>query len=134
MKAQIMVIDDDEIVLFIHETILEMMNLKAQVTYYDQAKDALKYLDEGDECCATLLFLDINMPEMSGWDLLEIIKTRPYREFIYTVMVSSSVDQNDKQKAFINYQVHDFLNKPLNVGEIEKLNKNPELSIFFEPQ
>jgi CheY-like chemotaxis protein len=55
--------------------------------------------------------LDINMPVMDGWGLLDIIEA-DFDKKIEIIMVTSSVDQGDKDKAASYSKIIDFLEKP----------------------
>jgi CheY-like chemotaxis protein len=58
-----------------------------------------------------LLFLDINMPVMDGWGLLDIIHEADFDK-IEIIMVTSSVDQGDKDKGLV-FKIIDFLENHL---------------------
>ncbi|MFC4211064.1 response regulator [Pedobacter lithocola] len=129
----ILVIDDDEIILFIHRTLLENEGINIPVSYFSSAVEALHFLDEhSTNLGKTLLLLDINMPEMNGWQLLAEIESRSYAHLISTVMVTSSVDVQDKKKAQLRYNVANFISKPITDTDIEQLRKSENLSIFFK--
>ena len=63
----------------------------------------------------TVLLLDINMPSMTGWDFLNVFKDYSddiHQQFI-TFILSSSVDDIDREKANSNPLVCRFISKPL---------------------
>lgn len=62
----------------------------------------------------TILFLDINMPELSGWQVLEKLKSMPYIVKWFSIYIlSSSVDERDAIRAHQNQLVQSYLEKPL---------------------
>jgi two-component SAPR family response regulator len=63
----------------------------------------------------TILFLDINMPTLTGWEFLEQYDkfSEKIKNQISVFIVSSSVDQHDRNKAKSNQYVRGFLSKPL---------------------
>ena len=63
----------------------------------------------------TVLFLDINMPAMSGWDVLAKIEAMPaaVKSNLIVYMLSASVTMVEKAKAFAHSFVKDCLEKPL---------------------
>jgi CheY-like chemotaxis protein len=69
-----------------------------------------------------LLFLDINMPVMDGWGLLDIIHREDFDKKIEVIMVTSSVDQRDKDKAASYSKIINFVEKPLNKASLRLLN------------
>jgi CheY-like chemotaxis protein len=72
-----------------------------------------------------VLFLDINMPVMTGWDFLKRFEEQEnsFKSKFKIYMMSSSIDQVDKKRAFDNKYVIDLLLKPL--------TKKTLLSIFI---
>lgn len=63
-----------------------------------------------------ILFLDINMPTLSGWEFMEQYEhlREEIKQNISVYIVSSSVDKDDKSKAEANPDIKGFLSKPLN--------------------
>jgi CheY-like chemotaxis protein len=73
--------------------------------------------------CPTILFLDINMPVMSGWDFLEKYAglDEHIKSQITIYILSSSVDWSDKEKAEANPLVKDYVIKPLAKGMVQNI-------------
>lgn len=73
-----------------------------------------------------IVFLDINMPEMSGWEFLQALeKTHDLSENRYMIfMASSSVNPEDKLKAMQNPHIVDFIEKPLTKEIVLHLSEN----------
>lgn len=63
----------------------------------------------------TILFLDINMPSMTGWEFMEKFEnlSDTIKQQIAIYILSSSVDERDKYKADNNRYIQGFLSKPL---------------------
>jgi len=130
MNRKILVIDDDSLILLIHEAKLED-EVSCACEFFDNAKSALEYMAADQEETLFLLLLDINMPFMNGWDLLDEINGAAFKKNVYTVMVTSSVNEADKCKAKEYQMVLDFLSKPLKTRHIDRLRSINELSSFF---
>ncbi len=81
--------------------------------------EALAHIEKSyndPECyCPTILFLDINMPILNGWNFLERFDkfSDHIKKQITIYILSSSVDWSDKEKADANPYVKDYLVKPL---------------------
>jgi len=86
MSYHVVVVDDDEIILFLHSRIIRTVGLHNSPRTFNSASKALDFFDSlSNDEERILLFLDINMPVMDGWGLLDIIhqegktKTRQLR-------------------------------------------------------
>jgi CheY-like chemotaxis protein len=122
----VMVIDDNQIDLYIAEKVMETTRFAEKVTCVSSAKEALAYLkplcDLPDEL-PQLIFLDINMPEMTGFDFLKEYQHLPesIRKKCIIMMLTTSLDENDRKQAEENQFVKRFLNKPLDRDKIAQL-------------
>src|SRR5690606_11127607 len=105
----IVLIDDDPISTFITEKLIfKNIRIPVQILKFESAIDALK---EIYNIKPHYLFLDLNMPEMSGWDFLEIFNYEKSKPEIY--ILSSSVDERDIKRASHYRQVKNYLPQPL---------------------
>ncbi|TKB95984.1 response regulator [Pedobacter cryophilus] len=124
MNIEVAIIDDDPIILFLHKRILKTTGFHQHPQAFDKAQKALDFFNSLQGPQNTVVaFLDINMPGMNGWDLLDIIHKQDFEFPIYVVMVTSSVDTEDKIKAKTYSKVIHFTEKPLSAEDIEVLKQ-----------
>jgi methyl-accepting chemotaxis protein len=117
-KKKIIVIDDEETVLTITKGIL---NQDYEVTTVNSGKAALDLFFKG--YTPNLVLLDLNMPEMGGWDTYIRIRDLTKLHKVPIVIYSTSEDQKDKDKAKEIGAV-DFIHKPAKKAEmLEKVAK-----------
>jgi response regulator RpfG family c-di-GMP phosphodiesterase len=120
----IMLIDDSIVDLFLHERFITLKSIARQISKFDYAGNAIKYLNDSDEAgWPDVILLDIQMPLMDGFDFLNKYEGLPekYRQNCHIIMVSSSLDYGDISKARANSQVLELLKKPLNIDELISL-------------
>lgn len=121
-----MVIDDNQIDLYIAEMIMATTKFAEKVICVSSAKEALAYLKplyESPEELPSLIFLDINMPEMTGFDFLNEYQHLPenIRQKCIIMMLTTSLDEDDRMQAEGNQFVRKFLNKPLDKDKLDQL-------------
>lgn len=111
-KINIYLVDDDPIFSIIAKVMLDKMYDGIHFVCLGNGEDALRAIDVCPEADRpTILFLDINMPIMDGWDfLLALDKTISYSFPI--CMMSSSIDPEDRRLANENPRIIDFIEKP----------------------
>jgi CheY-like chemotaxis protein len=111
---RVMVVDDASIDRFLVERIVKKTAFAEEVLSFESAKDALEYLHQSEEA-PQVIFLDINMPGMNGFEFLAEFEKFPdsFKENCSVVMLTSSLYPDDRQKAANSRYVKSFLNKPL---------------------
>ena len=113
---KILLIDDNKIDNFFHERVIRKFDKNITVISLLSAEEALEYLaglQSGD--LPDLIFLDINMPGMNGWEFLqEYNKFEEERKScVIVVMLSTSEDPEDKERAFEQGIASYYKSKPL---------------------
>ncbi|MBK5284922.1 MAG: response regulator [Bacteroidia bacterium] len=120
----ILLIDDNDIDNYISSHLIQKTGFTGEVILKSSAEEGLNYLQsgiEGNVPLPEIIFLDIRMPAMDGFEFLqEFAKLNPIAENNCSIyMLSSSIDKRDIEQAKKNPNVADFITKPLN---IDKLN------------
>ncbi len=119
-----LLIDDNEIDLFIQKRFLEVFNFSKQLLTYSSAKEALVWLSKlSTENLPDIIFLDLNMPDVDGFGFLLSVSQLPesVRDHIRVVILTSSNSRQDVDKALAFKNVVHFITKPLKQSDIENL-------------
>jgi CheY-like chemotaxis protein len=123
-KINLLVIDDDDINIFIIKKIVEKTGYEAQMvakTNGQLAIDYLKELIDTQQPLPHLILIDINMPVLNGWEFLESYEKLGITESVDMYMLSSSVYENDIEKAKTYKTVKGFISKPLSIERLIEL-------------
>lgn len=123
--APVMIVDDNEIDIFINKKVIEFSELTSFILCKNSATDALDYLKKG-EFLPELIFLDLNMPVVDGYMFLYEYSKFPaaVKASIRIVVLSSSDNARDKEKIAANKDVMQFMSKPLNEYKLNKLKED----------
>ena len=117
-----MLVDDDPDTNMYNEIILNKMDASENIIIFQNGKEALKYIAEKDDRI-DLILLDINMPVMNGWQFVEQYEKleKGKQTAIVVVMLTSSINTDDRIKAEAFNSVKKFINKPLTAKLIEEI-------------
>ena len=118
-------IDDDELINFIHRQVILSVEPAAEIEILlsaEEGMDKIKALAESDNNDLTIIFVDINMPEMNGFELLRrLTPVISNKETLHLFMVSSSLFESDREQAMAFPFVKGYREKPLGKNDIEKI-------------
>ncbi len=132
MSLEVLIVDDDKIIIFLHRIMLEKSELAQSPLSFLNGKEALKYITEDANSNKDyLILLDINMPEMNGWEFLDAIKNKPFANRLFVVIVTSSIDSSDKEQAMKYEHVIDYYEKPIDTNCCMQIKLLPEISKHF---
>lgn len=139
MIPLVMCIDDDPIVLFLNDLVLKDQAFCSNIIKFEKAEHALDYFkDQAATSKETvqlpnLIFLDINMPVMDGWEFLDAFMQRfpDYITSVKVVILSSSVNPADIKIVNNHPMVISFMPKPIVDEELESLKKHPLIAQYF---
>lgn len=117
-KPQILLVDDDQVYLFAATKTIEATGLAGKINVCTNGSEALDFLNriiDTDGKLPDVIFIDINMPIMDGWDFLEEYKSvsKRVKEPIKIYILSSSVDKNDVMRSKEYLSVIDYVVKPV---------------------
>lgn len=127
--VDVLILDDDDVSNFIYKKIIESSGIASNIITFQKGRLALEYLIDktrSEKNFPDMIFIDINMPVMNGWDFLDEYKQKVAPEvgkFVFISMLSSSVYKEDIQKAQSYEVVNEYISKPLTQESVSKLIK-----------
>jgi CheY-like chemotaxis protein len=127
-EVNVCVIDDDMIYQFLAREVIEYTNMANKIMFFSNGEKALQFIvntiDNNDlDALPDIIFLDINMPVMDGWEFLDAyaqIKPKIGKKIVI-YMVSSSTDIRDLDRAKAITEVSDYIIKPVSSKQLESI-------------
>jgi CheY-like chemotaxis protein len=119
---QIVIIDDSDPDLLYARIVVEQAQIADEVLTFGTAVEALEFLAASPKP-VDLILLDINMPEMSGFEFLDRFEAlpAPHRQTAVVVMLTSSPDPQDRSRAQTYSVVRAYVVKPLDLDAARAL-------------
>ncbi|WP_426485258.1 response regulator [Flavobacterium sp. 2] len=122
----VMIIDDNLVDLYIISRMITKNNFAKNVLHYTEAQEAMKYLQENQDNISKLpqiIFVDIYMPLMSGFEFLEVYDTlsTTLKNYCKTYIISSTIDNNDIARSSGNKNVVSFHVKPITKEFLDRI-------------
>ena len=127
----VMLIDDNEIDNLINQKMIEATNLSEHIYVHSGAKSAIEFLknvekltDLSDQILPDVIFLDIDMPLMDGFQFLDLFDklNDNTKQHCKIVMLTSSINPQDIDKSKTYSFVKKYINKPLTQQSLLKLD------------
>lgn len=123
---KVLIVDDDPSSNYLTQMVLEEMDITEQIYTADTGKEALQFVQQSAEQGIdinskkpNLIFLDINMPVMDGFEFLDHFE-QLHRDNItdfHVVLLTTSINERDVEKAK-KYNILSYMEKPITEEKI----------------
>ena len=122
-RSDLLIVDDDRIITMLHHRFGINSGLHPSPRLFYSGQDALNYI-RNNSGNTFIILLDINMPSMSGWEFLDQLYKEDLTSRVRVVIVTSSVDSADMERANTYDIVVDYIDKPLDFQKMEDILKH----------
>ncbi len=132
MDLSVFIVDDDAMLGKIQKALIKSVwPLNEPIVCYDGVS-ALERIDQEAALGKRILvLLDINMPIMDGWEVLDLLCRKPYRKNVWVILNTSSEEVADEMKSKSYTQVIAYNKKPLTRKILLELMTQEPLVVFF---
>ncbi len=120
----ISVVDDDPVFQFLCRTYFTHCSSDAKLLFFSSGQEALSYFGKGSftpEDIPKLILVDINMPLVDGWQLIDEMEEMGIFARSHVYMVSSSTAESDRERSLSKKLVKDYLKKPLSISNFKRI-------------
>ena len=127
MQMKTYLIDDDDLGIYLTEQLLRAEGFSNCISTFQSAVDALETLVKEKKVAAPdVVFLDLNMPVMNGWEFLDALT--PYQQELqgrcHIYILTSSLALSDMEKAKEYNLVAGLIHKPIDSEEIRAIRSH----------
>jgi CheY-like chemotaxis protein len=133
MSNKILCVDDDQITLMLCKKVIERATFASEIITLQNGEEAFNYFKDLSVAIANkteveypkLVFLDLNMPVMDGWEFLDSYLANKFQNVFSTnfIVLSSTIDPLDYMKSKTYPFVIDFIAKPITKEMLETLKE-----------
>ena len=133
MLNKILCVDDDQITLMLCKKVIERATFANEIITLQNGEEAFNYFKDLSVAIANkteveypkLVFLDLNMPVMDGWEFLDSYLANKFQNVFSTnfIVLSSTIDPLDYMKSKTYPFVIDFIAKPITKEMLETLKE-----------
>ncbi len=120
---KVLYIDDDVITITIYTRTMKICNFCEEVVPCSNGKQAKEFLIANKDALPDVIFLDINMHVMTGWEFIDWFQNWAGASGIDipVYMVSSSISKEDADRAKTYKLVHGYIAKPITLDYLNKI-------------
>lgn len=133
-QLSFVLVDDSRVDLKMFSKLLELSGVASEVITFlssTEALDFFKRANYGQEKMPDVVIVDLQMPELNGFELLDEMQMLGDQLFskTRTLMLSSTLAQSDHQKAMEHPMIEVLLQKPLDIDELKSVLESPPSSV-----
>lgn len=116
---KVVLVDDDEDDRMFFSDALQEIELNTDLQEFNNGQELLHFLNRPEAQLPQLIFLDLNMPVMDGFECLKKIRSNPELKNLVVAIYSTSSSERDIEETFVN-GANIYINKPNRFEDLKK--------------
>lgn len=131
MTLNTAIVDDDKIFHFLMTIMLKETQISSTPVCLQEGEQFLQWWHTQKSVSQnSLIFLDLNMPLVDGWQVLDKLKAENAKN-LFVVIITSSIDPKDRKRAENYPMVIDFMVKPIHLHDLIRIKQSTSLTPYF---
>lgn len=121
---RVFLVDDDEIINHVHSQVIKRIDASVEISLFRSGMQFIQFVKSSSfDSFPDIIFLDIRMPEMNGFEVLDELMTNYATSLSQTriYVLSSTLDERDLERAVSFPIVSKFMSKPLSFDSVSDL-------------
>ena len=119
-KPLILLVEDSDDDAFFFGRTLEKSGFKCSLRHVTNGAEAIEFLEKASKSLPHTIFLDLKMPIVNGFEVLEWMQTQSFPTHMQVIVLSGSEHEDDKERA-ARLGATDYLVKPVRVAHLQRL-------------
>ena len=120
MYKHVVLFDDDQDDAELFKEALEEINTEIKFTYFNDELEGIENICKKGIVKPDIIFLDLNMPSLSGWDCLRMLKSNVNTKPVHVIMYTTSSQKREKEIAR-DLGASGFITKPTDYKELIRI-------------
>lgn len=119
---RISLVDDDPDEKDFFQIALDYLGIDCQFSFFQRADDFFTYINDAGQLLPDIVFVDMNMPQISGREMIEQLRENEKFNQIQAVIYTAHISEKDKQ-AMMSLGTFEFFIKPTEFSELTEMLK-----------
>jgi CheY-like chemotaxis protein len=115
-KARCLIADDNEMIRHLMQSLLKRLGIS-----YETAVNGSDAIQKSGETAFSLLLLDVNMPQKTGYEVLEEIRKQDKLNIESPAIMLTALENEEKTERFKNSSATAVLQKPFSINELQEI-------------
>ncbi len=118
-SKKVIIVEDNKAEADLTRIIYQDQSIDCEIVHFENGEDFIAFVDNDDVSEISYVLLDLNMPRVNGYEVLEFLSKNEALKNLVVIVFSSSNNSKDVERCY-QMGANAYVNKPLNLNELER--------------